>query len=168
MSYEIIRGPFILMETVEMLYKYVNNISFLNIASRLRLLRGGMDAEMQRRMERLQKLTQEVCGGLDPNDPVLRKYFEKVATDCYLDDTCLALMLTCSFCTMKVQDLRGNIEEICQIWESLQKRGAWIRRCGISGLEFSSGCGSPGDVFDQVYALELPADFRLTLYKTQR
>ena len=63
MSYEIIRGPFILMETVEMLYKYVNNISFLNIASRLRLLRGGMDAEMQRRMERLQKLTQEVCGG---------------------------------------------------------------------------------------------------------
>ncbi len=70
---------------------------FLNIASRLRLLRGGMDAEMQRRMERLQKLTQEVCGGLDPNDPVLRKYFEKVATDCYLDDTCLALMLTCSF-----------------------------------------------------------------------
>ena len=58
MSYEIIRGPFILMETVEMLYKYVNNISFLNIASRLRLLRGGMDAEMQRRMERLQKLTQ--------------------------------------------------------------------------------------------------------------
>lgn len=123
MSYEIIRGPFILMETVEMLYKYVNNISFLNIASRLRLLRGGMDAEMQRRMERLQKLTQEVCGGLDPNDPVLRKYFEKVATDCYLDDTCLALMLTCSFCTMKVQDLRGNIEEICQIWESLQKRG---------------------------------------------
>ena len=34
MSYEIIRGPFILMETVEMLYKYVNNISFLNIASR--------------------------------------------------------------------------------------------------------------------------------------
>ena len=72
MSYEIIRGPFILMETVEMLYKYVNNISFLNIASRLRLLRGGMDAEMQRRMERLQKLTQEVCGGLDPNDPVLR------------------------------------------------------------------------------------------------
>ncbi|MFR0735003.1 MAG: hypothetical protein ACLSHU_13305 [Oscillospiraceae bacterium] len=99
MSYEIIRGPFILMETVEMLYKYVNNISFLNIASRLRLLRGGMDAEMQRRMERLQKLTQEVCGGLDPNDPVLRKYFEKVATDCYLDDTCLALMLTCSFCS---------------------------------------------------------------------
>ena len=168
MSYEIIRGPFILMETVEMLYKYVNNISILNIASRLRLLRGGMDAEMQRRMERLQKLTQEVCGGLDPNDPVLRKYFERVATDCYLDDTCLALMLTCSFCTMKVQDLRGNIEEICQIWESLQKRGAWIRRCGISGLEFSSGCGSPGDVFDQVYALELPADFRLTLYKTLR
>lgn len=33
MSYEIIRGPFILMETVEMLYKYVNNISFLNIAA---------------------------------------------------------------------------------------------------------------------------------------
>ena len=42
---------------------------------------------------------------------------------------------------MKVQDLRGNIEEICQIWESLQKRGAWIRRCGISGLEFSLGAG---------------------------
>ena len=95
MSYEIIRGPFILMETVEMLYKYVNNISFLNIASRLRLLRGGMDAEMQRRMERLQKLTQEVCGGWTPMIPCCGSIFEKVATDCYLDDTCLALMLTC-------------------------------------------------------------------------
>lgn len=117
-------------------------------------------------MERLQKLTQEVCGGLDPNDPVLRKYFEKVATDCYLDDTCLALMLTCSFCTMKVQDLRGNIEKFARSGSPF-RNAARIRRCGIPA-EFSSGCGSPGDVFDQVYALELPADFRLTLYKTLR
>ena len=79
MSYEIIRGPFILMETVEMLYKYVNNISFLNIASRLRLLRGGMDAEMQRRMERLQKLTQEGWTPMIPCCGSILKKLQRIA-----------------------------------------------------------------------------------------
>ena len=36
MSYEILHGPFLLMETVAMLHKYVNGISFQETISRQR------------------------------------------------------------------------------------------------------------------------------------
>ena len=43
MGYEIVRGPFLLMETVAMLHKYVNGISFQAAISRQRFFMGNPD-----------------------------------------------------------------------------------------------------------------------------
>ena len=43
MGYEIVRGPFLLMETVAMLHKYVNGLSFQSAISRQRFFMSTQD-----------------------------------------------------------------------------------------------------------------------------
>lgn len=169
MGYSLNRQPFMLLETVEMLYKYVNNITFSSILSRLRVLYGNaIAASLSKRLLRLQEILEEICRDIDQNDPLLQQYFAKVDTDCACEDLCLARLLTYSFCTLREPELQANGEEIRGIWRQLQSRGAWIQQCVIAGLEFSDGPGSPGDLFAQVRALPLPAEFRLVLYDALR
>ena len=65
LGYEIVRGPFLLMETVAMLHKYVNGISFQAAISRQRVFMGNPDYLAQsEKMRRLQKLMERICIGL--------------------------------------------------------------------------------------------------------
>ena len=70
MGYEIVGGPFLLMETVAMLHKYVNGISFQAAISRQRFFMGNPDYQAQSaKMSRLQAIMEELCAELDTTDP---------------------------------------------------------------------------------------------------
>ena len=57
MGYEIVRGPFLLMETVAMLHKFVNGLSFQSAIGRQRFFMSTPDYLAQsEKMRRLQKI----------------------------------------------------------------------------------------------------------------
>ena len=70
MGYEIVRGPFLLMETVAMLHKYVNGLSFQSAISRQRFFMSTQDYLAQsENMSRLQQMMEHICKDLDRNSP---------------------------------------------------------------------------------------------------
>ena len=72
MAYQIDRRTFILYETVEMLYKYVNGISFCDIAeSMARLYGDAFPAAFTQRLQCLERISREVCAGLDVQNPTV-------------------------------------------------------------------------------------------------
>ena len=82
MGYEIVRKPFMLMETVAMVYKYVNGILFQSAISRQRFfMNNATYAERSKKMTRLQQITDEVCADLDVNDTRLQHYFRQASDD---------------------------------------------------------------------------------------
>ena len=60
MGYEIVHGPFLLMETVAMLHKYINGISFQSAISRQRFFMSSPAYVAQsQKMSRLQEMMEE-------------------------------------------------------------------------------------------------------------
>lgn len=168
MGYEIVRGPFLLLETVAMMYKFVNGISFRTVLNRQRFLATSAVTEgMARRLECLQDIMEEVCRELNPREPVYLHYFRQVEEGG--EDVCLAQLMTYSFCTMKYPGFRENTEEIRAIWRGLCSCGARIDPEASSiTLSFQEGKGEAEDLFDQVCALNYPAEFRISLYRAMR
>lgn len=163
MGYEIIRGPFMLPETVAMLYKFVNGITFQSVINRQRFfLDSAASAVQARKMKRLQEIQDEVCADLDPNHPTLRHYFAR--PDGEREYMCLAQLMVYSFCTLKEPDFRRNVEEICELWQDLQRRGYWISPRDVASLAFTNGPGCPGDLFRQVSALPFTGDLLMKIY----
>ena len=65
MTEQIDRQPFLLYETVEMLYKHVNGVSFRDIAeSMARLYGSAFPAVFTQKLECLERITREVCEDL--------------------------------------------------------------------------------------------------------
>ncbi len=169
MKMEIVRGPFILLETVEMLYKFVNGISFRSILTQRRPgAEPEADDRMVRRLEQLQAIMEETCQDLDPQDQNLQYFFGSVETGEKDQTVCLARFMTSSFCFLEHTDLDESIRHIRRSWHDLQSRGAWINRYSSIRLRFSQDEGSPGDLLDQICALRLPAGFQLELYQSLR
>ena len=134
MGYQIITEPLMLLETVEMLFKYVNGFSFLTVMNQKSQLLGGEYSLLARRKEALQEIMEDVCRDLSREDPTLQYYFGRVDTDCILEDVCLARFMTSSFVTLRQTGFRAQVQEICQVWRDLQERGAVLRSYGIAGL----------------------------------
>ena len=150
MDYAFIRKPYILFETVEMLYRFVNGISFRSLLSlRLAAEDTAEGDRMVRQVEQLQEILEETCRGLDPQSPALRRFFARVDTSDKQEGTCLARLLTFSFFTLKETDFWKNVEEIRTNWRYLQEKGAWIQSYSIMSLEFSFGEDCPGDFLDR-------------------
>ena len=169
MGIEIIRSPYLLYETVELLYKFVNGISFRSLLS-LRLAADNTEESewTVRLAEQLQEILKETCRGLDPSDPLLRRFFARAETSDRQEGTCLARFLTVSLFTLKEADFWKNVEQIRANWWHLQEKGAWIQGYSIVGLQFSFDEGCPGDLLEQVCGLELPAEFQLSLCRALR
>ena len=168
-GYEIVCGPFLLMETVAMLHKYVNGISFQSAISRQRFFMGDADFLARRRkMDRLQEIMEELCAGLDTREPRLLHYFASAGDD--PQSVCLAQLMTHPFCTLSSPDLRENAREICRIWQSLQDRGYWLTSRNGENMvfAFTNDPGCPGDLFMQIKAMRFPGDFRLKMYECFR
>lgn len=168
MGYQLICGPLMLLETVEMLFKYVNGFSFLTMMKQKRQMFSGEDDQMSRRMETLQEIMEDTCRDLSREDPVLQYYFGRVDTDCVLEDVCLARFMTSSFVTLRHTGFWEQVQEIRQVWRELQDRGAVLRTFGIAGLEFDRPHEDSGDLFEQIRALKMPGEFRLELYEVFR
>lgn len=167
MGYEMIRGPFMLYETVAMLYKFTNGITFASVLSRMKLKQGAHTTKaLARRMNQLQVILEDVCAGLDPEDPLLRQYFGRVVSGG--EDTCLASLLTESFGPPSSISLWEDMEHICRVWREHQASGAWIRTDSPNALSFCREPGGPGDLFAQVNALSLPPELKLSLYGVLR
>lgn len=167
MGYEMVRGPFMLYETVAMLYKFTNGITFPSVLSRMKLKQGAHTTKAAaRRLNRLQAILEEVCADLDPQDPLLQRYFGRVVSEG--DETCLASLITESFGSPTGTCLRTDMERICRIWKENQASGGWIRTDSPNTLSFSHDEGGPGDLFSQVQALQLPAELKLNLYGVLR
>ena len=167
MGYEMVRGPFMLYETVAMLYKYVNGITFASVLSRMKLKQGAHTTKaLARRLNRLQMIMEDVCSGLDPKDALLQRYFGRTVSGG--EETCLASLLTESFGPPSSMGLLEDMERIGQAWQKYQSSGAWIRNDSPNALSFSNEMGSPGDLFAQITALELPPELKLNLYGVLR
>ena len=148
MGYEIVRGPFLLMETVAMLHKYVNGLSFQSAISRQRFFMSTPDYLAQsEKMRRLQKIMEDICAGLDRNGPRWRHYFACASED--PESVCLAQLMTHPFCTLREPGLRENAAEICRIWRDLQQRGYWLTSRNEENMvfAFTNDPGCPGDQF---------------------
>ena len=169
MGYEIVRGPFLLMETVAMLHKYVNGISFQAAISRQRFFMGNPDYLAQSaKMSRLQAIMEALCAGLDTADPRLQHYFACAGDD--PESVCLAQVMTHPFCTLREPDLRENAREICSIWQSLLDRGYWLTSRNGENMvfAFTNDPGCPGDLFMQIKAMRFPAEFQMKMYECFR
>lgn len=167
MGYEMVRGPFMLYETVAMLYKFTNGITFPSVLSRMKLKQGAHTTKtLAKRMNRLQVILEDVCAGLDPKDPMLQRYFGRIVSGG--EETCLASLLTESFGPPSSTCLRTDMDRICRFWKEHQDSGAWIRTDSPNALSFCHEPGSPGDLFAQINAMCLPAELKLSLYGVLR
>ena len=169
MEYEIVKGPFLLMETVAMLYKYVNGISFQSAISRQRFFMSNTAYQDQsKKMNRLQEIMELLCAGLDTSDPRIRHYFACASDD--PESICLAQLLTPPFCTLREPGLRENAAEICAIWQDLHRRGYWLtsRNEGNMVFSFTNDPGCPGDLFMQIKAMRFPGSFQMEMYECFR
>ena len=169
MGYEIVRGPFLLMETVAMLHKYVNGLSFQSAISRQRFFMSTQDYLAQsENMRRLQQMMEHICKDLDRNSPRFRHYFACAGED--PESVCLAHLMIHPFCTLREPELRKNAAEICKIWQDLQQRGYWLTSRNEENMvfAFTNDPGCPGDLFMQIKALRFPGHFQMKMYESFR
>ena len=76
MAFKLLRQSYMLLETVAMLYRFVNGIDFKEMLNRQKFLAGSdVPANMYDRMGRLQQILEQACAGLDPKDPDLQRFF---------------------------------------------------------------------------------------------
>ncbi len=169
MNYTFNCKTYILYETIEVLYRFVNKISYRSLLSlRLASEDQANGERMVQQVEQLQEILEEACRGLNPQDPALRRFFARVDTRDKQEGTCLARLLTFSFFSLRETDFWKNVEEIRTNWRFLQENGAWVQNYNIMGLEFSYSEGCPGDFLEQVCALDLPPEFQLNLCRALR
>lgn len=165
MEYEIIREPFLFMETMEMLHKHVSRFRYPSLWA-IRRDRGGPEADktVLRRLEQLQSIMEEVCRDVDVSDPLLRRYFAPIGTEYPLSCSYLARFMVSACLTYAHTGFEETAADILEAWEQGKRIGAWLHQMGDCSLAYTRQPGSPGDLFAQVCALELPAEFRLQLY----
>lgn len=169
MGYKIVGAQFLLYETVDMLFRYVNGTSYRSyLSQRLSVDNANEGDRLAKQLGQLQQIMEETCRDLDPYDLTLWRYFGRVDTGSNQEGTCLAYFLTLSFLTLKESDFWKNVEELRASWHRLQDEGQWVERYSIRGLVFSRGEGCPGDLLDQICRLDLPSDFQLSLCRALR
>lgn len=169
MPFQIVKDHYLLYETIELLFRFVNGISYRSLLSMQIAADTTVEPEqVVRQAEELQCILEETCYDLSPQNPQLQKFFGKIAAGDQQEGTCLARLLVFSLFTLKKTDFWENVNEIRNNWWYLQQKGAWIQNYHIMGLEFTFGGGCPGDFFEQVCALQLPPEFQITLCRALR
>jgi len=167
MKYQLVHGPFMLLETAAMVSRYVNHFSFNSVLYKLKLRsEGNVSDKRIRVLKRLQEILEELCSGLNREDPRLRKFF--MVDNGESEDLCVAHAMIVSFFTLNHADLRESAREICGRWQEVQERGCWLSPETYSFLTLEQGEGSPGDLFDQISAMRFSTDFQMKLYGALR
>ena len=169
MAYQIDRRTFILYETVEMLYKYVNGISFCDIAeSMARLYGDAFPAAFTQRLQCLERISREGCAVRDVQNPTVQRYFRRFETDAVRDNMCLAKAMTLAFYLYEAPEPEEEVRHLKERWRCMQRQGFRLGDMSISGLEFRPL--EPGQerrsLVDLLYGLNYPAEYRLELLQT--
>lgn len=172
MEFEMIREPFILQETVEILYRFVNGISCRPMMNPKRLADANSESSVYLQIvEQLQDILEQTCQGLDREDPGLQRFFRKGGALSGEDDVCLARFMTRSFASLTCHGFEQEVQELHEAWHRFLESDAWISgyySYDVATFCFSTDAGCPGDLFKQIRALELPGDFRMELYDALR
>lgn len=157
------RKPYLLYETVGMLVKYVNRISFLEVRETLqRLYRGCFEDAWGKRLECLQTITDEICGDLNREDEEIQYFFSRRETGNNRDATTMARVMTTSFLLYRDHSLEGEAQALKTTWAQMQAVG--FRLYGsLAGIAF--GPLEPGEkqqsLFRQVYGQGFQGDFAM-------
>lgn len=168
LGHRIIREPLILLETVSMLYKYING---LPLQTEMNLTRERVDPAtfeiLNRRAGWIQEIMYKVCKGLDQTDPMLQKYFGKLE----LADVsvCLARYMTNYLgMPMKHTGFWESVQALKEYWREIRRQDLRISPQCNSGYGFTDDKSLPEDLFLQIKGMNLPAEFKLELYETMR
>lgn len=158
--------PFLLYETVSMIYSYVNDISILRVRDRIsRAHRGCYDDTWFQRLGRLQEIMEACCKDLDVDSETIQHFFRQMSTGLSSDYTYLAAILTVSFMRLEKHDLDGEIQTLKDNWKRLQEKGYKLSELGAGGLSILPL--EPDDKQQklslQVYGLKYPAELRLEI-----
>ncbi len=157
--------PFLLYETLAMIFRYVNQIPICKTRENIRTNRLPDDHILYRRMNRLQEIMNECCAGLDTDNALVQRCFRRIETGCASEYTCLAYMMTMAFLQHRHNDLDQEAQALKSHWETLQQEGYEMEVFGANGLEF--GSVPPGeearDMWDQIYGLKCAPEVRLEI-----
>lgn len=166
MEEQMERRPLILYETIEMLYKYINGISFHDIAESMSRLYGDVfPGVFVQKLDCLERITQEVCSGLQVQNRQMQRFFRRFETDAIRDNLCLAKVMTLSFFLYDHPELEKEAEALKRYWAGMRQEGFQIVAVSMSGLEFRPL--EPGqrrkDLVEQLCELDYPAEYRMEL-----
>lgn len=159
--------PYLLHETVAMVYSYVNDISILSARDRMnRSDKISHEDVWYKRLTRLQEILEVCCDGLERENETVQHFFRHMETGRTCTYAFLAGALTDAFMQFKVSDFDGEIQALKDNWKQLQADGFRLSESGgRSGLSVSPLL--PGESFlplqEQIYSLEYPAELRLEL-----
>lgn len=124
MEYEIIREPFLFIETMEMLHKHLRGFRFHSLWVPRREKSGAeADTTVLRRLELLQSVMEEVCRDVDPKDPLLRSYFAPVGLEHPQSSMYLARFMVSAFLSYARPGFDETVADIRAEWSRMQEQG---------------------------------------------
>ncbi|MGM9552942.1 MAG: ArsR/SmtB family transcription factor [Faecousia sp.] len=156
--------PHLLYETIEMIYKYVNHISFLKLRDKWkRHYAEGYDKTWEQRLECLQAIMEKCCADLNPEDGDIQFFFHWCEGSSSREGPFLARVMTMSFLLFREHDLQGEGEALKAFWRNLQQSGYHFTGFGIQGLEWEvpPAGEQQKSLIEEIYALDYPAEFRM-------
>lgn len=157
------RKPYLLYETVGMLVKYFNRVSFLEIRDTMqRLYRGCFNQTWYDRLVCLQTVMEEICADLNREDEEIQYFFSRREVGSNRDATTMARVMTTSFLQYQDHSLEGEAQVLKDTWKYMQTVGFHLYG-SLAGVSF--GPLQPGEerqsLFHQVYRLGFQGDFAM-------
>ncbi len=172
---QIIPEYSLLSETVELLYKFVNNQTFDNIRRNFYLRQGDRLSQEARAhydavLDALEVILEESTRDLERSDARLQHFFRNLQPDAGRDWACLAQILLCSFYDREIFDFDESVAECRRKYEQTVRLG-WehfrlldIDRAGISFVPLAEN--EQGEsLFRQLDACAICDGCKWTIYK---
>ena len=165
----IVNESIIAAETVELLYRYANGIGFggtMNDFIRKHSSKKdeAWPAYVAAKAEMLSGISDRVCAGLDPKDPMLQYYFNGYSYASSSDKCCLAQLMIWILSAYK-PDFDEHMLALKSKWRSkLEDRDSVMLSPDIS-FECDNGDKWHAELVERIDALQYPEDFRWRLFK---
>lgn len=164
----IVNEPIIVAETVDMLFRYVNGISFDSVKNEFVRKHSskkddGWPLSIEEKANTLSGIMSRVCGELDPKNPLLQYYFSGFS---YVssDKCCLAQLMIWLLAAYK-PDFDEHITALKNEWRRrINEHDSIMLSPGIS-FECESGVNWNAELVSRIDALQYPEEFRWRLFK---
>ena len=157
--------PYLLYETLAMIFRYVNRIMIHKTRENIHTNRLPDDHVIYRRMNRLQEIMDSCCADLDVEAPWVQRYFRRIETGCASEYTCLADLMTKSFFQYQSVDLDEEAQGLKDCWTRLKQNGYQMEIVGGDCLTLRpiEPGQVPQEMWDQIYSLNCLPEIRLEI-----